>query len=82
MRPTVQTRKLRCTVRPGMFTNEAAIVVVDAGGVEHSFFVPREKVPSGHHVTVRIRKDASGAYATIPTGELSSVVLVRPQDLE
>ncbi|MFI5401449.1 MAG: hypothetical protein ACHQ1G_00720 [Planctomycetota bacterium] len=71
---------LKCEVLPGLFSNEAIVVVRDLAGHAHRYFVPLDAV-STDRVRVRVSNGGDLLWATIPTAQPSSVVAVKQEDL-
>ncbi len=79
-RRTMPEGWLKCEVLPGMFSNEAIVVVRDLEGCPHRYFVPLDAVSAGR-VRVRVSNGGDLLWATIPTAQPSSVVAVKQEDL-
>ncbi|MCA8920793.1 MAG: hypothetical protein KDD82_03225 [Planctomycetes bacterium] len=81
----ISDRLLKCTVNKGMFSDEVAVTVTRLDGGKESFFVPRETLVEGDRglLRVKVRQDtAATMIASIPSGDPSSVLAVRSEDLE
>ncbi len=76
---TMPERWLRCSISPGMFTNEL-VVKTEQG---RSFFVPREfvegNVGSPGRVRVRLLSSESGTWVIMPSEDLAQVEVMSNQ---
>ena len=72
---------LRCVTKEGAFSDETIVEIHTADGKDLSFFVPNEKVRDKAEVQVRVKRSGANAWATLPTADPLSAVLVRPADL-
>jgi hypothetical protein len=66
---------LQCdSVRPGMFSDELAVVVSRSNGAKESYFVPAISVErSRNRVEVDLREGESLFWATLPTAEPTTI---------
>jgi len=81
------TKLLKCEVRRGMFSDELVVSVRRRDGETESFFVPKDEVVQRRgdsFVKVSIAPAGSPflVIASIPTNEPSTIVAVRPEDIE
>ena len=72
---------LRCVAKDGAFSDETIVEVHTADGKDLSFFVPKEKVKDKQRVEVHVKRNGANTWATLPTADPFSAILVRSSDL-